>query len=188
MGVRMSESDKEWTKALIAIVIVVMVIALGIAEAVLNHALAEDLPKPWTVHITKIDDALGRRDVSAAVRAWSDGYSAALGSRHWEGMLDVGDAYLRIGDASGFRKASEPKARQLYLGAFFRARAQRSLDGVLRAARAFAALGDYEVAQQFVRAAEAIAAEARDPHGGARVRAFALELADAMFLASQVGP
>lgn len=175
-------------RAPVVLVLVVVVAALAVVTVWPGRAPAEEAAKPWSAYVTRIDDALTRRDVSAAVRAWTDAHSAALRSRHWEGMLDVGDAYLRVGDVSGFRRASEPKARQLYLGAFFRARAQRSLDGVLRAGRAFAALGDWEVAAQCVRTAEAIAARDRDPHAGARVRAFALELADTMLLASQVAP
>lgn len=125
--------------------------------------IIHDPQRPWRAHIRTVDEALARRDVSAAVRAWHSASVAVQTSRSWEGWLEAGDAYLRIGEVSGFRKASEPKARQFYLEAFFRARAQRALDGVLRAAEAFAALGDREVAEQCLRTAERFAAEAPRP-------------------------
>ena len=69
--------------------------------------------------------------------------------------------------ASGARQPWEADARQAYLGALFRARAEASLDGVLRATEAFATLGDRDVAEEGLRIAESVAlrtgtAEARD--------------------------
>ncbi|MBI4240386.1 MAG: hypothetical protein HY613_01610 [Candidatus Rokubacteria bacterium] len=135
------------------------------------HVGREATRAEWTGHLRRMEEALGQQNVSAAVRAWHDAYVAGLGSRGWEGLVEVADAYLRIGEVPGFRKASEAKARQIYLTAFFRARQQGSLDGVLRTAEAFAALGDREVAEQALSLAQRLAAQTQDEHAQQRVRA-----------------
>jgi hypothetical protein len=100
--------------------------------------------------LASVDAAIARRDQTRAIYEWRDAYSVALGSRRWEAMVAVGDAALRI-DAlappgsrypSGFRA----EARQAYLKAFLDARAAGSREGILRAAEAFGALGDAEMA------------------------------------------
>jgi hypothetical protein len=108
----------------------------------------------WRAHLQAADRALAEHDVSAAVRAWHDAYGAALASRGWEGMLAAGDAFLRIGAASGTPSASRPKARQAYLTALVRARHDASAEGVRQTAGAFAALGDRAVAAQCLRVAD----------------------------------
>ncbi len=131
---------------------------------------------PWVAPLRTVDDALAQEDVSAAQRAWHTAYVAALGSGRWDGMVEVGEMYARIGDAQGDRKLSRPRARQLYREALFRARSQGSLDGVLRVAGAFAALGDREVVEQCLRIAEGLAARAGDPQVRDRVYAFREQL------------
>ncbi|HSD49965.1 MAG TPA: hypothetical protein VLG48_01060 [Candidatus Methylomirabilis sp.] len=123
---------------------------------------------PWTVHLRQSDEALRKQDVKAAQKAWHQAYLATLGSTTWEGRLDVGDASLRIGEVAKGRELV--KARSLYMEALLRARSQGSLDGVLRAGEAFAALGDLEVANQAIRIAEGLAAEGNDPYAPTRVR------------------
>ena len=108
---------------------------------------------PWAAHLATVEAALAVGDVPAALSAWREAYSAALGSRRWEGFADAGDAYLRIGRASGAPASAVPRARDLYLSALFRARDAGSLDGVLRIANAFAALGDHDVTVQALRMA-----------------------------------
>ncbi len=108
----------------------------------------------WDAHLRTVDDAIAQRDVSAALRSWHDIYATALADPRWEGLFQAADAYLRIGDVAGSRRASEPRARALYLSAFFRARSQHALDGVLRTAEAFAALGDRDVSVQCLLTAE----------------------------------
>jgi hypothetical protein len=56
------------------------------------------------------------------------------------------DAFVRIGHATGAPNGAKPNARQAYLIALTRARAQRSPDGVILVAEAFARLGDHEIA------------------------------------------
>lgn len=129
---------------------------------------------PWITHLRRAEDALARRNVSAADMAWHDAYRAALKSRRWAGMVEVGEAYLRIGEAVRGRKVSEAKARELFLTALLRARAQGSLDGVLRTTEAFAVLGDREVVEQGLRIAQGLAAQSGDAQALERVRTQAL--------------
>lgn len=126
---------------------------------------------PWIAHIEAMDAALARGDVSAAVRARHGAYLAALGSRRWEGMADVGDASLRLAELPEVRGAMVPEARRAYLSALLRARQQRSLDGVLHAAEAFAALGDRDAARQALVMASAMKAGYRQAELAERMRA-----------------
>jgi len=124
---------------------------------------------PWTVHIQAAYDALAQKNVKAAVRAWDEAHLVAIGSGRWEGLIEAGDAYLRIGEASGCRKASEATVRKAYFAALYRACQRGSFDGVLRTAGAFADLGDRQVVEECVGLAELLA---DDDHARARVRAF----------------
>lgn len=123
-----------------------------------------------SIQVEKIDAALGKADLAAARRAWHAAYLEALGNRSWEDQLRLGNASLRIGRAAGDRAAAEARARGLYLTALLRAREQGSLEGVLRAGEAFAALGDREVADRSARIAEDLAARAGDPGVQERLR------------------
>jgi hypothetical protein len=125
--------------------------------------------RAWTSHLERIDAALVAQDISLAERAWLQGYQQALGSRRWEGMVEAGDAALRIGANAKSRRLAAPRARQAYLTALVRARGQRSVDGVVRTAEAFARLGDREVVEQALRIARDLAGT--DPEAEARVRA-----------------
>ncbi len=124
----------------------------------------------WTLHLRRSDEALRLKDTKTAQQHWHEAYWAARGRLSWEGMLDVGDASLRIGEVTRGREPAKSKARSLYTDALLRARSQGSLDGVLRAGEAFAALGDHEVVSQAIRIAEGLAAEGHDPYAPARVR------------------
>lgn len=114
------------------------------------HPAVEAHERALPVRLAAIDEALARRDMSRAVFEWRDAYGVALRSRRWEAMADVGDAAVRIdavvsrptGHPSGFRA----EARQAYLRALLDARAAGSPEGIHRAAAAFAALGDAEMA------------------------------------------
>ena len=124
-------------------------------------------PTSTTERITAIGEAVQRGDLATARAAWHDAYRSLRRTRDWQGMAALGDTALGIAGASGARQPWEADARQAYLGALFRARAETSLDGVLRATDAFATLGDREVTEEGLRIAESIAlrtgtAEARD--------------------------
>lgn len=188
-GERMKASKIDWWRPLFAVLGATIAVALLIAEVLAGGALAEHAA-PWAAQLQKLDEALAKKNVSAALIAWHEAYTLALGSRRWEGMVEVGDGYLRIGDALNARKPYVPRARESYLTALFRARQQGSLDGVLRAAEGFAALGDHEVVEQCIRIAERLATESGDGKALDRVHAFAERWADRSLAAGQlrVGP
>ena len=132
---------------------------------------------PETTRLVRlVDEALDRRDIAAAVRAWHDAYVAARVGRRWEAMIEVGDAYLRIGEVSGIGSAARARARSLYLMALTRAEGQRSIDGVLRVADAFARLGDRDVVANVLRIASRLADRAGDPAASERVERFTRQL------------
>jgi hypothetical protein len=108
-------------------------------------------PRPvpaWVAHLGAVDEALERGDLSRAVSAWHDAYSAAVGSLQWRPMAEVADGALRIDVACGGSTRYRDEARQLYRFSVFRARAARSADGLRRLAEAFDELGHAEFAQR----------------------------------------
>ena len=123
-----------------------VLLAVAVTQARQTPVPRADHESTWRTHVRVVDEALARGDTSAAIRLWQDAYGAALGSRRWDAMLEVGDAFVRIGHATGAPNGAKPNARQAYLVALTRARAQRSPDGVMLVADAFARLGDHEVA------------------------------------------
>jgi hypothetical protein len=141
-----------------------------------NVAAVADPDGPWTPAIQQVDAALARKEYSAALRAANDAYTYALGSTRWDGMISAGDVYRRIGDATGLRRSFDAKAREAYQKAFFRARQQASVEGVLRSMEGYSALGDTQMVGVGLRVAERLAA--RDPEAMADVRAFRTRLGD----------
>ena len=123
-----------------------------------------------SAHLSAVDTALRRGDVSAASSALHAAYQAALGSRRWQGMIAFGDAALRVAGASGVRQPGLEQARRAYLLALFRARGEGSMEGALTAAQSFAALGDREVANGCLSVASKLA---RTDADRARVREMA---------------
>ena len=156
----------------VASVATLMVVAVMAMDLFADHALGTDAQLAWRAQLKKVDAALANNNVSAAELAWRETYAAALKSRHWEGMVAVGDACWQVGDAGGFHHAARAKARQSYLTALFRARGEGSVDGVLRVAERFAELGDRDVVEQCIRVAWTVAAQAKDPLAQQSVRAF----------------
>jgi hypothetical protein len=123
-----------------------------------------------SAHLLAVDAALARGDVIAATQALHTAYQAALGTRRWQGLIAFGDAAIRVGNASGARQPGIEQARRAYLLALFRARGEGSLDGALRAAQSFTALGDREVANGCLSVASKLA---RTDADRARVREMA---------------
>jgi hypothetical protein len=78
-------------------------------------------------------------------------------------VLRLGDDALARGDA--------PAARRAYLAGLFRARGERSLAGVVRAAEGFAALGDEAVVAEALAMAAPLAAVGGDADVRARLAA-----------------
>ena len=156
----MAEETSRFVRNLIGLVLGAIVVALAFLEAFSANA-SGDAPRPeatWVEHLEAADHALGGHDVRRALGSWSEAYRSARVARSWRGMLDVADAYVRIGDTLGLRREAMPKAREVYLAAFLGARRERALDGVLRLAESFAGLGDRDVAELCLREAERLAA------------------------------
>lgn len=143
---------------------VVIITAIELAAATAGEA-------PAYVHYERADDALAAGDVVRALRHWQEGYAAAVGSRRWEGLVEAGDLYRRIGARGRFETAL--RARDCYLLALVRARGERSLDGVLRATEAFVDLGDAEPVERGLEIARQLAAGDADPHARERIERLA---------------
>jgi hypothetical protein len=125
-------------------------------DYLLTLAEREEHRRQFATALADVDAALERRDVSAAEQAWRSAHGVAIRARDWRGLVDVGDAALRIARVAGYREPYVERARKAYLDGFVRAKADRSVDGVLRVRDAFAALGDHEVARQCALVAEAL--------------------------------
>jgi hypothetical protein len=149
-----------------------------------NVAAVAEPDGPWAPAIQQVDAALARKEYSAALRAANDAYSLALGSPRWDGMVSAGDLYRRIGDATGLKRSFEAKAREAYQKAYFRARQQASVEGVLRSVEGYAALGDTQMVGVGLRVAERLAA--RDPEALADVRAFRSRMGDPSITATEI--
>jgi hypothetical protein len=108
----------------------------------------------WSGHLRAVDRALGRRDADGARQAWERAHLAAVESLSWEGLIEAGRACLRIGSAIGSQPAAEPEARREFFAALYRACRENSLEGILRAAKAFHELGDREVVEECLGLAE----------------------------------
>jgi hypothetical protein len=122
-----------------------------------------------------MDRALASGDAPAALEAWGDALHAAMSAGRWEALVEVGDAYQRIGAVGGNGHPLVGRSRQAYLLALSLARRQDCLHCVLRVAEAFAALGDREHLEQSLRIAGLLAAQ--DPEAEADVRALAMRFA-----------
>jgi hypothetical protein len=153
----------------VALAIAVLLIALAIVEAIGGQARPE--PAPWDEYLKSMEDALAAGDARAADWLLRQAHWVALGSRRWEGMLEVGDAAVRAGNVTA--------ARTAYLTAAYRARRLRSFEGILGAVEAFAALGDREVAEQWLGVAREFAQPSESAR--ARVRAVADNLTSRTF-------
>ena len=121
--------------------------------------------------ITAIGEAVHRGDLATARATWDDAYRSLRRTLDWQGMAALGDAALEAASAFGARQPWDADARRAYLGALFRARAEASLDGVLRATDAFATLGDRDIAEEGLRTAELVALRAGTAEARHRVLA-----------------
>jgi len=147
--------------------------ALALAGNATSRAAAAD----WREPLQRADAALANGERAAARQAWEQAYRAAMQVRATEGLLAVGHAYLRIGEAARDRATTVASARRIFLTALFQARERRDAPGVAAAAAAFASLGDRDVADRGFEIASAIA----NRHGdvAARERIAALQAAAA---------
>ena len=100
-----------------------------------------------------------------------------LRTRGWRGPAEAADAELRL--AAVIERVDEAKrnARELWLVALFRARAEGAVDGALNAAEGFARLGDRDAAVLALRIADKLAARSGAEADRAHVRLVAERLA-----------
>lgn len=139
---------------LVVVVGVVAVTLLGVT----GPSWSDDLePRRSTSALAAVEEAWARDDVRAAVRAWRTAVGVARGERHWEALVAVGDASLRLGAIPGIHEWPEAGARSMYVEALFRARQQRSLRGIVQIAQRFAWLGDMEVVERSLRLTDSLA-------------------------------
>jgi hypothetical protein len=130
---------------------------------------------------TSVEAALERGDLSTAVRMTDAAYRRAISDSRWESLIEVGDLYYRIVNRTGAERASQ-RARDAYQAALRSARHAGSLEGVLRAAEAFAQLGDVDETQLTLYVARDLAGY--DAEAVADVRAAAARLSDLLGAAS----
>jgi hypothetical protein len=152
--------------ALLALTLVI----LAVSDVVAFDAAAD---APAYVHYQRAEEALAAGDVVRAVRHWREGHAAAMASRRWEGLVEAGNLYRRIGARGGFHTDAVTRARDCYLTALLRARGERSLDGVLQATDAFVDLGDDAMVERGLEIARAVAASDPDPRARERVQRLA---------------
>ena len=139
---------------------------------------AIDALGPWTAHIQAMNRALADNNPGESVRAWRQAYSSALSHPGWLGLLTVAAASLRLCTFPGLARGATAWARETYWIAFFRARQQHSLTGILHAAEAFSTLGDRATVEQCLRVAEGLATRSGDGDDVDRVRLTAARLAE----------
>ena len=114
----------------------------------------------WREPLQRAEVALAGGDARGAELAWHDAYRTAMRVRAPEALLDVGRAYLRIGEAAHDRQTAVGWARRLFLEAFVQARERRDSEALASTGEAFAALGDHHVALRAFDAA--LATQPRD--------------------------
>jgi tetratricopeptide (TPR) repeat protein len=122
--------------------------------------------------LARAEAALALGDHRESQTAWEEAFRLAMASRAAEGLLAVGYAYVRMGQASNDRGKALPRARQLFLSALLQAEGRRDANGVTAAAEAFASIGDHEVADRACDIALPLAVKNND--GNARERVMAL--------------
>ena len=160
----MNQTFRETWVATVLLAAVVM-LALTIVIVTVVDALAltatTALDAPAYLHYQRADEALVAGDVVLALRHWREGHAVAVASRRWEGLVEAGDLYRRIGARGGFHAAAVARARECYLTA------------LLRATEAFVDLGDEAIVERGLEIARQVAARDADPRGGERVERLA---------------
>src|SRR5437879_897259 len=98
----MNQTFRETWVATVLLAAVVM-LALTIVIVTVVDALAltatTALDAPAYLHYQRADEALTAGDVVLALRHWREGHAVAVASRRWEGLVEAGDLYRRIGGA-----------------------------------------------------------------------------------------
>jgi hypothetical protein len=118
----------------------------------------------WREPLGRAEAALAEGQARRAEEAWAEAQRAAMRpTTPSTGLVDVGRAYLRIGEAAHDRQTAVARARVLYLRALFRARERGDVDGMTAASQAFASLGDCEMARRAFAVVRAAAPQRSEP-------------------------
>jgi hypothetical protein len=123
-----------------------------------------------------VEEALEHGDFSTALRTADTAHRRAIRDGRWESLIEVGDAYYRIAGRAWPPEAASRRAHDAYEAALRSARRAESLDGVLRAAEAFAQLGDADEVELSLHVARDLAGT--DPEAVDDVKAAAERLSD----------
>jgi hypothetical protein len=121
----------------------------------------------WREPLDRAEAALSQGEPRRAEQAWEEAQRAAMRPTiPPSGLVDVGLAYLKIGEAAHDRQTAVMRTRQILLRALFRARHQRDVDGLTAVSHAFALLGDCEVAERAFAVAVAMSPKRPRPACG----------------------
>ena len=104
---------------------------------------ASGVPTARSLQVS-VEAALEHGDFLTALRTTEAAHRRATRDRRWESLIEVGDAYYRIASRTAAPEAASLRAHDAYQAALRSARHAESLDGVLRAAEAFAQLGNMD--------------------------------------------
>ena len=154
-------------------VVALLIGGLAVIEVLTARAVSEPPAARWQAALARMDDAIDRADFVDAARRWREANEAARHSREWTALIEVGDGYRRLQRTGRVPAEMGGAAREAYLNALLRARHEDSLEGMLRVAESFAALGDAAVVEQCLRIAHRLAARDVDPVAARRVQMFA---------------
>jgi len=131
-----------------------------------------EMPMPardagWREPLGRAEAAFLQGETRRAEQAWEEAQRVAMRPTiPPSGLVDVGLAYLKIGEAAHDRQTAVTRTRQVLLRALFRARHQRDVDGLTAVSHAFALLGDCEVAERAFAVALAMSPKQTPPTCG----------------------
>lgn len=148
-----------------------LAVLVATAPALVGHDPSRAAAADWREPLQRAEAALANGEPSVAQQAWEQAYRAAMQVRTTEGLLAVGDAYLRIGEAARDRATAVASARRIFLTALFQARERRDAPAVAAVAAAFASLGDRDVADRGFEIAAVVANRQGDATARERIGA-----------------
>jgi len=125
----------------------------------------------WRDPLRRADTALAEGDAPGAERAWDEAYRLALATSDPYAVIEVGRAYLAIGEAVYDHPMAAARARRIFLSALSLGRGLRNVQAVADAAEALAVLGEHDVAARGFSLAVTLAQPDRDARVVDRVRA-----------------
>ena len=158
-----------------ALVAGLMTVAAMVGAGCEARPAGPDVPR-WEEYIRVMDVALGRGDFYAADTARQEALGLAVGTRRWDALVAVGDAFVRFAEEyPRVRPQVRSEAQRIYRTAILRAQQQGSFEGVLRVSEAFADLGDRDAAREGLTLATALL-DVGGPHDAKRLRALAERL------------